>query len=97
MLHHIPENSRAGFLGSVKVLLERVPQLRIIVKDVEPGSWRALLGYWSDRYVTGDRHVSPISRERVAHLFEEALGPLRRQDTDLFEKDRPNYAIAFYR
>jgi hypothetical protein len=97
VLHHIPESSRTGFLSSVKELLERVPQLRIIVKDVEPGSWRALLGYWSDVYITGDRNVSPISRERLAHLFEEALGPLRRRDTDLFETDRPNYAIAFYR
>lgn len=97
VLHHIPESARAGFLGSIKVLLDRVPKLRIVVKDVEPGSWRALLGYWSDRYITGDLDVSPISREHLAHVFEEALGPLRREDTNLFEADRPNYAIAFYR
>jgi hypothetical protein len=97
VLHHIPETLRPSFLGSVGSLLERVPQLRIIVKDVEPGSWRALLGYWSDRYITGDRDVNPISREEVAFLFQEALGPLRREDTDLFEADRPNYAVAFFR
>lgn len=97
VLHHIPETARTSFLGSIGVLLERVPQLRIIVKDVEPGSWRAQLGFWSDRYITGDVNVSPISRDRVAHLFDEALGPLRRRDTELFETDRPNYAIAFYR
>lgn len=97
VLHHIPEASRSGFLGPIRVLLERVPNLRIIVKDVEPGSWRATLGYWSDRYITGDRHVSLISRDRLARLFVEALGRLRRQDTELFTTDRPNYAIAFYR
>ena len=97
VLHHIPETSRSGFLGSIRVLFERVPQVLIIVKDVEPGTWRASLGYWSDRYITGDRNVSPISRDRLAHLFQEALGPLRRKDTDLYETDRPNYAIAFYR
>jgi hypothetical protein len=97
VLHHIPEAARAGFLGLVRVLLERAPQLRIIVKDVEPGSWRALLGYWSDRYITGDLDVSPISRERLTLLFAEAFGPLRREDTNLFDTDRPNYAIAFYR
>ena len=97
VLHHIPENSRTRFLDSVSVLFERVPQLRIIVKDVEPGSWRALLGYWSDRYITGDRNVSPISRDRLVQILEAALGPLRRRDTDLFETDKPNYAIAFYR
>jgi len=97
VLHHIPTAVRASFLGSVKVLLARAPKLRIVVKDVEPGSWRALLGYWSDRYITGDLDVSPISREHVVRLFEESLGPLRRQDTNLFEEDRPNYAIAFFR
>jgi hypothetical protein len=97
VMHHIPESERAGFLDSVRVLLERVPQLRIIVKDVEPGHWRALLGYWSDRYITGDKDVSPISRENLARLFQDKLGPLSRNDTGLFETDRPNYAIIFSR
>jgi methyltransferase family protein len=97
VLHHIPESARASFLRSIRVLLERVPQLRIIVKDVEPGSWRALLGFWADRYVTGDRNVSLIARDRLERLFNEALGPLHREDTPLFETDRPNYAIAFFR
>lgn len=97
VMHHIPESVRPAFLQSLRVLLERVPQLRIIVKDVEPGSWRAWLGYWSDRYVTGDRHVSPISRGSLMRLLHEALGPLRHEHTNLFEVDRPNYAITFYR
>ncbi|HWX81937.1 MAG TPA: class I SAM-dependent methyltransferase [Steroidobacteraceae bacterium] len=97
VMHHIPESARAGFLDSVKSLLERAPMLRIIVKDVEPGSWRALLGYWSDRYITGDLHVSPISRAQVVRLFDETLGPLRREDTNLFNANRPNYAITFFR
>jgi len=97
VMHHIPERTRGAFLQSVAVLLGRVPALRIVVKDVEPGSWRAVLGFWSDRYITGDTQVSPISRERLARLFAETLGPLRREDTDLFESDQPNYAIAFFR
>jgi hypothetical protein len=97
VLHHIPKRARREFLGAVRTLLERVPSLRIIVKDVEPGSWRALLGYWSDLYVTGDREVSPISRAQVIELFESELGQLQRMDTNLFEADRPNYAIAFFR
>ena len=97
VLHHIPKPARREFLDSVAALLERVPDLRIIVKDVEPGNWRALLGVWSDRYVTGDRNVSLISRDDVTSLFEEVLGPLHREDTDLFEKDLPNYAIVLRR
>jgi hypothetical protein len=97
VLHHIPQTARESFLNSVRALLERVPRLQIIVKDVEPGSWRALLGYWSDRYITGDRNVSPISREKVVQLFEKTLGLLQRDDTNLIKIDKPNYAIVFYR
>ncbi|MHB8476268.1 MAG: class I SAM-dependent methyltransferase [Steroidobacteraceae bacterium] len=97
VMHHLPESSRASFLRSIRVLLERVPKLRIIVKDVEPGSWRALLGFWADRYITGDRDVGLISRDRLERLVIDALGPLRREDTDLFKTDPPNYAIAFHR
>jgi hypothetical protein len=97
VLHHIPKASRESFLDSVRVLLGRVPHLRIIVKDVEPGSWRARLGLWSDRYITGDEDVSLISRENLARLFDERLGPLHREDTTLFETDQPNYAISFFR
>jgi len=97
VLHHIPEAERAGFLSTLRVLLERVPRIRIIVKDVEPGFWRARLGYWSDRYITRDLGVSPISREHLTRLLEEAFGPLRRESTNLFDADRPNYAIAFFR
>ena len=97
VLHHIPKASRETFLDSIRVLLERVPRLRIVVKDVEPGSWRARLGLWSDRYITGDLDVSLISRENLVRLFDERLGPLRREDTNLFETDHPNYAITFQR
>jgi hypothetical protein len=97
VMHHIPEAAREGFLSSVGVLLERGPKLRIILKDVEPGSWRASLGFWSDRYITGDRNVCPISSDHVAKLFERILGPLHRDVTNLFNVDRPNYAIVFHR
>jgi hypothetical protein len=97
VMHHIPKSARHKFLDSVGVLLERVPGLCIIVKDVEPGHWRALLGLWSDRYITGDQNVSLISREAVTRLFEEVLGPLHREDTNLFKRDVPNYAIVFRR
>jgi hypothetical protein len=97
VMHHIPKASRETFLDSIRILLERVPHLRIIIKDVEPGSWRARLGVWSDRYITGDLDVSLISRENLVRLFYERLGPLRREDTNLFETDQPNYAITFRR
>ncbi len=97
VMHHIPESGRHDFLDSVRVLLDRVPGLRIIVKDVEPGYWRARLGFWCDRYITGDWNVSLISRDDVTRLFEEVVGPLHREDTGLFKQDGPNYAIVYCR
>jgi hypothetical protein len=97
VMHHIPQSARRSFLSAIEVLLERAPGLRIIVKDVEPGYLRALLGCWSDRYVTGDRNVSLVSKDGMTRLLVEALGPLRREDTNLFETDCPNYAIVFFR
>lgn len=97
VMHHIPPAARAGVLGSLGALLDRVAGLRIIVKDLEPGSWRARLGYWSDRYITGDRNVRFISRNDLVRLFDEEIGPLRHEETGLFEQDSPNYALVFHR
>ncbi len=97
VMHHIPKAARHKFLGPVEILLERIPGLSIIVKDVEPGHWRSLLGCWSDRYVTGDHNVSLISRDDMTRLFEEVLGPLHCEDTNLFKEDVPNYAVVFRR
>lgn len=97
VMHHIPEQARPAFVASLSVVLERVPALRIVIKDVQPGHWRTWLAYWADRYVTGDANVSPISRERLVQLLEGALGPLQYAETALFEIDRPNYAMVFGR
>jgi 2-polyprenyl-3-methyl-5-hydroxy-6-metoxy-1,4-benzoquinol methylase len=97
VLHHIPESARDIFVRTLRVACERKPNLKIIVKDVEPGHWRASLGFWSDRYITGDENVRLISSDSATSLFEAGLGPLRRFDTDLFRVDKPNYAIVLQR
>jgi hypothetical protein len=71
VMHHIAPSVRPEFLRSVAMLWNRIPNLRIIVKDVEPGHWRAHLGYWSDRYISGDREVTPISSKDLMALFQE--------------------------
>lgn len=71
--------------------------MRVIVKDVEPGHWRSWVGYCSDRYVTGDRNMSLVSRAGLGQPVGKTLGALRHIDTPLFHTDRPNYAVAFLR
>lgn len=97
VMHHVAPPDRAAFMAAIRTLWQKVPNLLIIVKDVEPGHWRSSLGYLSDRYVTGDRGVSLVSRQLLVQLFEVALGPMKRHETELFALDRPNYAMVFGR
>src|SRR5271170_7556268 len=53
VMHHIPVAQRHDFLATLATVLLRAPATRLIIKDVEPGSLRAVLGYWADRYITG--------------------------------------------
>ena len=71
--------------------------MRIIVKDVEPGFAKALFGYWADKYITGDKAVSPVARVDLISLVQSSLGPMRYEETGLFEVDKPNYVLVFYK
>lgn len=97
VMHHIPESERGNFFRSVAGLLQIAPKLRIIVKDVEPGFARSALGYWSDKYVTGDKQVSLIARSELEALVQSTLGSMRVEVTELFKVDKPNYAVVFFR
>ena len=96
VMHHVPSEARDRFLAVVANLLTRAPQLRIIVKDVEPGHWRATLGYLSDRYVTGDRGVRPIGRQELIRAMARMRADLLCQEVGLFAHDPPNYALVFW-
>ena len=95
VMHHVPVEERSAFLSAVAEVLRRAPAARIIVKDVEPGHWRATLGQWSDRYVTGDRGVQLISRSELIDAMDRASAGIRHRETGLFAIDPPNYALIF--
>jgi hypothetical protein len=95
VVHHIPPDRRAAFFATVAAVFERNSALRLIVKDVEPGHWRAALGYLSDRYITGDRAVSPVSRAALVRAIADSRPGLRWRETSLFDADPPNYALVF--
>ena len=67
----------------------------LVVKDVEPGHPRALLGYWSDRYITRDRNVSLLSQEDLVELVRACNDAITVRETQLKAFDPPNYALAF--
>jgi Methyltransferase domain len=95
VIHHVPVAARDAFLAVVAQVLQRAPHLRIIVKDVEPGHWRATLGRLSDLYVTGDRDVQLISRSDLVEAMRRAYAGIRHRETALFTIDPPNYAVVF--
>lgn len=96
VVHHVSGEAREALLAAVRDLLQRSPRLRIIVKDVEPGHWRATLGLLSDRYVTGDRDVRPIGQRELVGAMERVASGLRWRETGLFAHDPPNYALVFW-
>ena len=97
VMHHVPPAERPTLIHCLATLLDRTPNLKIIIKDIEPGSWRASLARWTDYYITGDKGVTPIARNELVALILQHLGRMRWEESDMYTLDNPNYAIAFYR
>ncbi|MGE0315633.1 MAG: methyltransferase domain-containing protein [Lautropia sp.] len=95
VVHHLAPAPRREVFATIAALSARRPGLLLLVKDVEPGSPRALLGLWSDRYLTGDRDVDPIGQRALDRLVRETLGPCERLATRLHDVDPPNYAVLY--
>ncbi len=95
VVHHVPLKMREAFFRDIAELTRRSPSTVVIIKDVEPGTFRASLSYLADRYITGDRNVALISRMELKELIMKVWGSVVWSETDLFTRDRPNYAVAF--
>lgn len=68
VIHHVPVKQRDQFFKSLADSCERWGCRKIILKDIEPGTWRATLSLFADRYVTGDKHVVLFSRADFAEV-----------------------------
>jgi SAM-dependent methyltransferase len=96
VVHHIPKRAREEFFSELRTLAGGGKRVIIIIKDVEPGFFRSRLGLMADRYISGDRMVSLISRSELCCMMAEAFeNTLTTEETILFELDRPNYALVF--
>ena len=94
VLHHVPLAERPGLLIDLRDLLAG-RAAKLVVKEVEPGSWRARLYYLADRFITGDRNVHFIRRDEVRKLVQGALPDAACEETDLYRRNRPNYCLIF--
>ena len=71
VIHHVPEPERPGFLRACRKLVN--PGGLLVVKEWERRSnaFHAL-AFGSDRYVSGDRTVSFLTRDELVALVTEA-------------------------
>lgn len=93
VLHHVPPAQRPTFFADLARVVG--PSTLLFVKDVRPGSPRALLGYLADRFITGDRDVAPLDEAEVERLAQRHFPWLTPRRTALFARDAPNYSIVF--
>jgi 2-polyprenyl-3-methyl-5-hydroxy-6-metoxy-1,4-benzoquinol methylase len=94
VIHHVPVHERATFLADLSDLVNRT-QARIIIKEIEPGNVRARLSEFADRYISGDKKVSLISKSALKTLAESVFGQVTIEETSLFLEDNPNYSLVF--
>jgi len=91
VIHHIPPLERAAFFSELRDAIDR--HTGLIIKEVEPGLFRSKLAYLGDRYLSGDTRVSFISRKDLLTVVLRFFPTHRVLETELFERDRPNYCL----
>lgn len=91
VLHHVPAEFRQDFVGSIAEALR--PGAVAMVKDVQPGHPLATLGYWADKYISGDRDVALVPMEDASALLL-AAGLVECEETGLLALNPPNYMLA---
>jgi 2-polyprenyl-3-methyl-5-hydroxy-6-metoxy-1,4-benzoquinol methylase len=92
VMHHVPGGQRESFLGAVQAALS--PGGVLLIKDVEPGHFRATLGYLCDRYISGDRGVALISIKELCELAARVAPGREVSEAGLLQEDCPNYLIT---
>lgn len=91
VVHHVTPGERHSFLACVAGTLR--PGAPLLVKDVEPGHFRATLGYWCDKYLSGDMGVELIPATELINLLDRISPGQRPVEAGLFSVDSPNYLV----
>lgn len=93
VLHHLPRSYRGDFIATVRSGLKREGE--IYVKDIQPGHFIAWLSLMCDRYVSGDRETSLVSKEELCLMLQGELAGFDAVELGLQQLDPPNYLIKF--
>ena len=96
VIHHIPGKARKEFISDLRTIVGDRNDVRIIIKDIEPGYFRSSLSRMADRYISGNKNVSLVGCAVISRMMSEAFGAnISIKETNLFELDKPNYALVF--
>ena len=94
VVHHVPPASRPAFFADLADMCRRTGCRLLLIKDIQPGGWRARLALWSDLYVTADRGVVQIAADQMKAALEAAFGRDAIRSCDLATPDFPNYLLS---
>jgi len=95
VVHHVPEHDRALFFRDLSVFVRANHVATLVIKDVAPGHVRSVMGWFADRYVSGDKNVRLVSPDSLKlHLSEAFEGKCTITDTALRGLDPPNYCLV---
>lgn len=95
IMHHIPTDARDSFFADLKRLVGQTSAI-VVIKDIEPGHFRARLSLLADRYISGDKNVSLISSRDIEVLVKRHFDRVTTTQSRLIDVDRPNYASVFH-
>ncbi len=94
VIHHIPVDERTTFVRSVCSFIGD-SDCTVIIKDVQPGGFRARLAWFADRYISGDRNVSFLTANDMETLVSAELPGFSSRHTGLLEDDGLNYCLIW--
>ena len=94
VVHHVPVETRASFFADLAACRSSAGAVRLLVKDIQPGSLRAWLAKVADWYVTGDRNVRLLAMSELVADLRSAFGDTIEQ-VETSVPDPPNYLVVF--
>jgi hypothetical protein len=94
VLHHVPPAEREPLLREIRAVGGAKP-LRLVVKDVAPGGFRAWLSVFADRWISGDRNVELLTPAAAMQLVASVFPEWTASATPLLDRDPPNYCLVF--
>ncbi len=93
VIHHIPKEGRKKFFQDIHELMA-ISKARLLIKEIEPGYFISRLSYLSDRFISGDKKVSLISRKELHQTIDMIFSDNIINEAGLFADNKPNYLLT---